>query len=1438
MKKMYYKQLLVLFVVLSGITLPVHSQIQVPFTQRTSVYSPTKTIYNLKGDFNMIGNTNLTLVNYGDNITNDNTMQYVDVDGDATTFNSSSANLTFSTENGADPECSKIIYAALYWSGRSSNGINSPNTFDVTKNGVTKTFDKRKVSIKGPNAANYSEVLANPADIYYPTTTEGFMYSAYAEITDYVIAEGLGSYTIADIALIEGNGGGTGYYGGWGMVVVYENEKMKWRDVTVFDGHSYVAGNITADFEIPVSGFNTVQAGPVNLKLGMIAGEGDNGISGDYFQIRNHQNTSWITLNHGGNSANNFFNSSVYTGGNTRNPNLLNNTGLDISMFNIPNPNNSVVTNNQSTTKFRYGSTQDTYVIFNMTMSVDAYIPEVDGILSPIAINNFPVGGPPYVSTPGQELDFSIDIKNTGTEAVNNYQLVLPIPFNADYVPNSAIGSLFFTNPSTSITGYFDASLGATGSIVWDIGTLPLPADPATTLATLHFKLTSTTDCTILINQTCSNPILINGSSSGVGAITGVTFSGVDLIQGYTQIGNCLGDPIIDPLEIEINHVDYVNNNCQNTPPDRNFSYCSGATFVLPSAILAYFPQGTLFYNEFPVTTSSVQYTDLNPIPLVAGSTIQYFSVQPGPGNCFIPFSLTQCILIVAQDDTINGGNGVLGNTNVGNVLLDNGFGPDLLNGNPIVINQVNLQIITPATSINGSPVPLIDTTTGQISVPAGTPAGVYTIVYQICDDLNPLNCDTAIVTITVATGQIELFDDLLNYECLGNGIVGNVISNDLFNGASLNLSEVTLEYLTTQNTNFALNALTGELSIVSALPSGQYILQYKICEILNPTNCEIATITVTVSDTTPPVISVLPLPSTIDCSQVPVFEVAAATDNCSLDSLTYVDVTTEGSCLGSFTITRTWTAIDVAGNSSTATQIIHFEDTTAPVFVEPAVPSHVVATCETIPAPAVYTATDDCGEATVIVYDTILDGDCSGNYVIIRLYKAIDSCGNYITRKQEITVEDIIAPTFVETLPTDVLLTCEAVVPTAATLTATDACGTATVTFVETTEIGSCPESSIVTRTWTTSDACGNTATHIQTIIVQDTIAPAFVETLPVDSTIACNEVIPTAVVLTATDACSEAIVTMSEEVMNGSCEGEYSITRIWTATDTCGNISTHTQVIYVQDNTAPVASPFDQELTVQCATIPAVPNLEFSDDCSTVLDPLFTQTITDLTQTGYTIIREWLVSDSCGNSETYTQTIVVITTADIQVVPATLCIDDDPINLFILLDEFIDQSGTWTDVNNSGGLSGTTFNPSLLNGLGTYLLLYQFMVGDCPQQFQIELTVNDSCVVLPCKDIEANNAISPNHDGLNDSFFIKNIENNTCYFDVGVQIYNRWGVLIYEKENYDNYTNPFEGISNGRVTVEKDKELGAGTYYYVINYKTPEGSAGSKVGWLYISR
>src|SRR5690606_3416213 len=108
---------------------------------------------------------------------------------------------------------------------------------------VTKNFDKQKVSIKGPLAANYTELEAD--GIQFPSGGQyDNMFAAYAEVTEYVQQNGIGNYVVADIARTEGDGGSVGYYGGWGMVIIYETSKMKWRDITVFDGYAYVVGGI------------------------------------------------------------------------------------------------------------------------------------------------------------------------------------------------------------------------------------------------------------------------------------------------------------------------------------------------------------------------------------------------------------------------------------------------------------------------------------------------------------------------------------------------------------------------------------------------------------------------------------------------------------------------------------------------------------------------------------------------------------------------------------------------------------------------------------------------------------------------------------------------------------------------------------------------------------------------------------------------------------------------------------------------------------------------------------------------------------------------------------------------------------------------------------------------------------------------------------------
>ena len=94
--------------------MPTYAQVIRSFTQRESTATPTKFIYNIRGDYTMIGNTNLTLDVYGNNTNNSNNyMHYVDVDSDPNTLNSSSAMLNFSSENGAIPSWSLILFAGL-----------------------------------------------------------------------------------------------------------------------------------------------------------------------------------------------------------------------------------------------------------------------------------------------------------------------------------------------------------------------------------------------------------------------------------------------------------------------------------------------------------------------------------------------------------------------------------------------------------------------------------------------------------------------------------------------------------------------------------------------------------------------------------------------------------------------------------------------------------------------------------------------------------------------------------------------------------------------------------------------------------------------------------------------------------------------------------------------------------------------------------------------------------------------------------------------------------------------------------------------------------------------------------------------------------------------------------------------------------------------------
>ena len=98
----------------------------------------------------------------------------------------------------------------------------------------------------------------------------------------------------------------------------------------------------------------------------------------------------------------------------------------------------------------------------------------------------------------------------------------------------------------------------------------------------------------------------------------------------------------------------------------------------------------------------------------------------------------------------------------------------------------------------------------------------------------------------------------------------------------------------------------------------------------------------------------------------------------------------------------------------------------------------------------------------------------------------------------------------------------------------------------------------------------------------------------------------------------------------------------------------------------------------------------------------------------------------------------------------------------------------------------------------------------------------------------ILAHNALSPNGDSRNDIFKIDGIE---CYPQNTVEIYNRWGVIVFHTDGYDNQANAFNGYSNGRAVVKQSAGLPTGTYYYIIRYVDSDSRQQSYAGYLYLS-
>ena len=222
----------------------------------------------------------------------------------------------------------------------------------------------------------------------------------------------------------------------------------------------------------------------------------------------------------------------------------------------------------------------------------------------------------------------------------------------------------------------------------------------------------------------------------------------------------------------------------------------------------------------------------------------------------------------------------------------------------------------------------------------------------------------------------------------------------------------------------------------------------------------------------------------------------ATATDACGIPTVTFTNGSISSAGCGR-TQTRTFTAIDACGNTSTAARTATWTaDVSAPTITTSgnALALGCNPSAATIDgALGTATATDACGIPTVTFTNGSISSTACGRSQT-RTFTAIDGCGNTSTALRTATWTDD---------PTPPIITCPAAqsfcqtagsytIPTA---TASDAClGTVSINYVKsgsTTGSGTGGNASgtynagITTVTFTATDACGNTATCSTTVTI-----------------------------------------------------------------------------------------------------------------------------------------------------------------------------------------------------------------------------------------------------------------------------------------------------------------------------------------------------------------
>jgi parallel beta-helix repeat protein len=427
---------------------------------------PSPSIDGVKGDVTLIGNSSVTTTMTLTPTTNNNsvTTEFVNVDtgavssvaGNPLLNNSSSADLNLT--NG-----STVVWAGLYW------GSNLAATGGQTLNGLDQD-QANQIQFKLPGASSYQTVISdvdsfNQIAVHSGESNGILYYQGFSEVTSLLTgnSSGLnGTYFVGDIVGVEKPPGSSGSasFGGWSLVVVYEDTTSPLRNITIFDGFKQIDSG-GAPVTISVSGFKTPVTGDFNASLGLVAWEGDAGTTGDSLSISNASNV-FNTVSDGLNPANNMFNSNITSGGTniitidptheTTTSGTYNTLATDINKIVINKDDGSVglLSNSQTSTDIKFETAGDGYAF-----GVFAFVTDLDEatlILKDQSVTNSTA--PTYDILPADTISITETVENTGKDQAQDIVYTTSIKDGGTLSGSFDIvdSSIVITNGSTPIS--------------------------------------------------------------------------------------------------------------------------------------------------------------------------------------------------------------------------------------------------------------------------------------------------------------------------------------------------------------------------------------------------------------------------------------------------------------------------------------------------------------------------------------------------------------------------------------------------------------------------------------------------------------------------------------------------------------------------------------------------------------------------------------------------------------------------------------------------------------------------------------------------------------------------------------------------------------------------------------------------------------------------